>query len=110
MALYQGGNLVASAGGGGGAFESHISDSTVHITDNERSTWNNKQNAITGTSGQIVGIGSDGTPVAQSKTIFYAGALAPSDTTIFWIDTNASTGGLKYYNGSAWVVVPVAYS
>ena len=66
MALYQGGNLIASAGGGA--------------------------------------------PVDQNKTIFYAGTSAPSDTTIFWIDTNASTGGLKYYNGSAWVVVPVAYS
>lgn len=27
-----------------------------------------------------------------------------------WIDTNTETGGLKYYNGSTWVYVPVAFS
>jgi hypothetical protein len=27
-----------------------------------------------------------------------------------WIDTTATTGGLKYWNESAWVHVPVAYT
>lgn len=40
--------------------------------------------------------------------IFYAGKTAPSDTKKLWIDTTATTGGLKYHNGSAWVHVPVA--
>lgn len=39
---------------------------------------------------------------------FYAGTSAPSDTTQLWIDTTATTGGLKYHNGSAWVHVPVS--
>lgn len=43
-------------------------------------------------------------------SVFSAGTSAPSDKSLLWIDTTASTGGLKYWNGSAWVTVPVAYS
>lgn len=46
----------------------------------------------------------------KEKTAFSVGAAAPSNTKLLWIDTNASTGGLKYYNGTAWVHVPVAYT
>lgn len=42
--------------------------------------------------------------------VFAAGTSAPSNTALLWIDTTANTGGLKYYNGSAWVHVPVAYT
>lgn len=48
-------------------------------------------------------------PAAISE-IFYAGTSAPSNTKLLWIDTTATTGGLKYYNGSAWVHVPVAFT
>lgn len=41
--------------------------------------------------------------------VFHAGTSAPSNTNLLWIDTNTSSGGLKYYNGSSWTVVPVAY-
>ena len=41
---------------------------------------------------------------------FSAGTSEPSNTNLLWIDTNTSTGGLKYYNGSKWVHVPVAYT
>lgn len=40
----------------------------------------------------------------------YVGTTAPDNTRLLWIDTTASTGGLKYYNGTTWVVVPVSYS
>lgn len=61
-------------------------------------------------AGQVVVFVYDGTywqmaGSAQSSP-FIVGTSAPSDTTKLWIDTN---NGLKYYNGSAWVVVPVAY-
>ena len=51
-------------------------------------------------------------PSAQLPSLspFVAGASAPSDKTKLWIDTTASTGGLKYWDGSAWVAVPVAYT
>ena len=38
--------------------------------------------------------------------VFYVGTTAPDNTNLLWIDT---ANGLKYYNGSAWVTVPVAY-
>lgn len=42
--------------------------------------------------------------------IHHAGTTAPTNTNLFWIDTNATSGGLKYYDGSAWVHVPVAWT
>lgn len=41
---------------------------------------------------------------------FVVGTSTPSDTKKLWIDTTANTGGLKYWNGSAWATVPVAYT
>ena len=38
--------------------------------------------------------------------VFHVGTTAPDNTNLLWIDT---ANGLKYYNGSAWVTVPVAY-
>lgn len=43
-----------------------------------------------------------------SGRVFHAGTSAPSNKGLLWIDTTASTGGLKYHNGSAWVHVPVS--
>lgn len=42
--------------------------------------------------------------------IWYYGATAPENTKLLWIDSDTTTGGLKYYSGSAWVHVPVAWS
>ena len=42
--------------------------------------------------------------------IFSLGTTAPENTKLLWIDTTAVTGGLKYYNGTEWVHVPVAYN
>lgn len=85
------------------------------------------QTALTGAQGQIVGFNENGKAVAQTFNMdidtgvtsfngqkgaitfksFYVGTSAPSDTNVLWIDTS---NGLKYYNGTSWVVVPVAYS
>lgn len=49
--------------------------------------------------------------IAQALPAVYSvGATAPADTRLLWIDTNSTAGGLKYYNGSAWAHVPVAYT
>lgn len=45
----------------------------------------------------------------HSHTFFLAQSAAPSDKKVLWIDTTPNTGGLKYFNGSAWVPVPVLY-
>ena len=41
---------------------------------------------------------------------FEVGTTAPTNTKKLWIDTNSTTGGLKYYNGTSWVAVPVSYT
>lgn len=46
----------------------------------------------------------------DSREIYHVDSSAPSNTNLLWIDTNSTTGGLKYYNGNSWVHVPVAYS
>lgn len=48
--------------------------------------------------------------VWDEKTVFVAQSTEPEDTRLLWMDTTAQTGGLKYYNGTAWVHVPVAYT
>lgn len=42
--------------------------------------------------------------------VWYYGASKPSNTKLLWIDSNATTGGLKYHNGTDWVHVPVAWT
>lgn len=44
------------------------------------------------------------------RRVYMAGSKAPTDTSLLWVDTTPTTGGLKYYDGSTWAVVPVAYS
>lgn len=51
--------------------------------------------------------------------VWYYGPTAPDNgktgsaqtkaRKLLWIDSNTSTGGLKYFNGSSWVHVPVAW-
>lgn len=48
--------------------------------------------------------------IEANKQSFAVGVDAPEDTTKLWIDITEGAGGLKYHNGSEWVVVPVAYS
>ena len=66
-----------------------------------------------GTPNGVAGLDAGGkVPAAQLPSLapFVAGASAPADKAKLWIDTTANTGGLKYWNGSAWVHVPVAYT
>jgi hypothetical protein len=41
---------------------------------------------------------------------FHVGDKEPSNTHLLWIHTNSKQGGLKYYNGTSWVHVPVAFT
>jgi hypothetical protein len=62
-------------------------------------------------AGSVVILTYDGTywqiSGSSQSSPFYAGTTAPSDTSKFWIDT---ANGLKYWDGNAWVMVPVGYS
>ena len=51
----------------------------------------------------------DPAPSTAKQPVFVAQPAPPEDEDILWIDTTANTGGLKYYNGSAWVAVPVMW-
>lgn len=50
------------------AISAHTSDTTIHITSDERTLWTSKQSALTGTEGQLVGFDTDGKAVAQDVT------------------------------------------
>lgn len=45
-----------------------------------------------------------------SEQPFVVGTDEPMDNTKLWIDTTEDTGGLKYYDGTAWEPVPVSYA
>lgn len=70
-------------------------------------------NTATGQEWVCTAVSADGTVWAPRSDIkinldvFAAGTTPPSDTKLLWIDTTANTGGLKYWNGSAWAHVPV---
>lgn len=48
--------------------------------------------------------------IQADKPVFAAGPNPPEETGVLWIDTAANTGGLKYFNGTAWAPVPVSYT
>lgn len=41
---------------------------------------------------------------------YSVGTTAPENTNLLWVDTTETTGGLKYYDGTAWKHVPVAFT
>lgn len=62
-----------------------------------------------GETGQVWELTSE-PPKPIAPAPFLAGPTPPENTEMLWIDTTAGTGGLKYWNGTAWVHVPVAYT
>lgn len=73
-------------------------------------------NTATGQEFVCTAVTEDGT-VWEERTvspvqlnIFAAGAQPPEDTRLLWIDTDAAAGGLKYWDGTGWIHVPVAYT
>lgn len=48
--------------------------------------------------------------VGTGGKVYSVGTSAPENTKLLWIDTTSGTGGLKYYDGSAWKHVPVAFT
>lgn len=57
--------------------------------------------------------GPDSAPLfmkLSSLSMFTTGTTPPTQKNLFWIDPTPVTGGLKYWNGTDWEHVPVAYS
>lgn len=70
-------------------------------------------NTVTGEEWLCTAVAADGKTTWEKRAaeriqIFAAGASAPERTDILWVDTTPVTGGLKYYDGSAWAHVPTA--
>lgn len=54
---------------------------------------------------QLASIGTQSISTASlTDQVWAYGDTPPENTNLFWIDSNS---GLKYYNGSAWVAVPI---
>lgn len=98
----------------------------VSVTGDRRVTFSSLKNSLkqyfdqlytkvafdnTPTKGSQNAVTSDGIYMALAdKKVFHIGSTPPANTNLLWIDTTNVTGGLKYYNGSSWVHVPVAYA
>ena len=83
---------------------SHASDETIHVTAEEKTAWNAKQDTITGTSGQIVGFDENGSAIAQDQTP----SLVPV-VDVYSEDGVTYTGtlnGLTSYDGALLVFRP----
>lgn len=73
---------------------------------------NKVDKVVPSSAGNLAVLDASGNIVDSGKQagVYVAQSTPPSDTTILWIDTNETSGGLKYYNGSSWTHVPVAYT
>lgn len=60
-----------------------------------------------GDGGQVIPLHGGGGAASPTQAIFSAGTTAPENTGLLWIDTGA--GVTKYYNGSDWATLPVAW-
>ena len=85
----------------GGTMTGELSMSNRRITD--LATPNRDSDAVTK---KYV----DDTIGNMITAVFDAGSTPPDDTRLLWIDTDSDAGGLKYYDGSSWRHVPVAYT
>lgn len=110
-------NYAGSSSAGGAATSANKVNKSLTVKLNSGATEGTNQFTFDGSAAKSVNI----TPsrigaAAASHThtqsqisdfqVFHVGTTAPTNTKLLWIDT---ANGLKYYNGSAWVTVPVAY-
>ena len=96
------------------ALNTHVGNSTIHITSAERTKWNAKLDASQ--RGAANGVA----PLDANRKIpeeylpqqggFVAQTTAPTNTKLLWIDTSGANGIIKYHNGSAWITVSGVWS
>lgn len=77
----------------------------AEMAETTASALNGKQDKLTAGSG--IAINGGVISVSGGSKAFSIGTTAPSDTNLLWIDTGA--GVTKYYTGSAWAALPVAW-
>jgi len=77
----------------------------VGLADRMNAALDGKQNKLT--AGPGIAIRDNVISVSGGSAVFSIGTTAPENTDLLWIDTNA--GVTKYYTGSAWAALPVAW-
>lgn len=77
----------------------------VGLADQMSAALNGKQDKLTPGPGIV--INGSVISVSGSGKAFSVGDTAPENTNLLWIDTGA--GVTKYYTGSAWEALPVAW-
>lgn len=100
------GTVIVQRGGTG---RSEWTKNCIVFADGEKSL--SQVAAPTETS--LLAQGPDSAPVfmkLSSLALFVTGNTPPTQKNLFWIDPTPVTGGLKYWNGTDWEHVPVAYS
>lgn len=60
------------------------------------------------TKSEVSNMVNQGIAAVQTGIWFY-GPNPPSDTNLLWIDSSTTSGGLKFYVGTEWIHVPVAW-
>ena len=73
-------------------------------------TPSNANEAVSKAYVDSVASGGGGGGIAQAFFTTADGVQPTSNYGLLWIDLSGPSGGLKYYNGSSWVHVPVAYT
>ena len=77
----------------------------VGLAERMNAALNGKQDKLT--PGPGIAINGSVISASGSSAVFSVGDTAPENTNLLWIDTGA--GVTKYYTGSAWVALPVAW-
>ena len=54
----------------------------------------------------LAAIGTMSGEIQLQMQVWHRGANPPENTKLFWIDTDTTNGGLKYYYNNEWVHVP----
>ena len=82
-----------------------IGTDLVGLAERMNAALNGKQDKLTAGSG--IAINGSVISVSGGSAVFFVGTTAPENTKLLWIDTGA--GVTKYYTGSAWAALPVAW-
>lgn len=85
------------------AASDYVTNSALNTTLSSYATKDYVDDAIAAMVSDIWYYGS------SSPDTGYSGDEATKRQKLFWIDSNTTTGGLKYYRNGSWIHVPVAW-
>lgn len=81
----------------------------ILITNYHITAYNCSYDSVSHTSNATTSFDDRSSTSSSTCAGFVAQETEPENTDVLWIDTS-SDGGLKYYDGTSWVTVPVRFS